>query len=163
VIPFYVHINFREKRWGNQEYKAIQRYWQHCAQKIERVVSLLFEFHCCYVRYDFHIKIMFGSSLPPVVCTCRTVHVLFTILPWYNWNIVESGVKHHKQHIYVISICLRIVVSITYCVFLRLVYRMLPVSLDCPLDISPCSVSSNVNTLPLHFSWYQSALKVTRK
>ena len=29
------------------------------------------------IRYDFHIKTMFGSSLPPVVC--RRAHVLFTL------------------------------------------------------------------------------------
>ena len=32
---------------------------------------------CCDVRYDFRIKTMFGSSLPPVVC--RRAHVLFTL------------------------------------------------------------------------------------
>jgi hypothetical protein len=31
---------------------------------------------CCDVRYDFRIKTMFGSSLPPV--NCRKTHVLFT-------------------------------------------------------------------------------------
>jgi hypothetical protein len=31
----------------------------------------------CDVRYDFHIKTMFGSSLPPVLC--RRVHILFTL------------------------------------------------------------------------------------
>jgi hypothetical protein len=29
---------------------------------------------CCDVRYNFRIKKMFGSSLPPVVC--RSAHVL---------------------------------------------------------------------------------------
>ena len=45
----------------------------------------------------------------------------------------------------VICACLRIVVSNTYCVvfFLRLVYPMLPVSLDCQFLIAP-SVFSNV-------------------
>ena len=32
---------------------------------------------CCYVLYDFSIKTLFGSSLPPVVC--RRAHVLFTL------------------------------------------------------------------------------------
>ena len=40
---------------------------------------------CCDVRYDFCIKMMFGSSLtlPPVVC--RRAHVLFTlfVLAWF--------------------------------------------------------------------------------
>ena len=31
---------------------------------------------CCDVRYDFRIKTMFSSSLPPVVC--RRAHVLIT-------------------------------------------------------------------------------------
>jgi hypothetical protein len=31
----------------------------------------------CDVRYDFRIKTMFGSSLPPVVC--RRAHVLITL------------------------------------------------------------------------------------
>ena len=57
-------------------------------------------------------KTMFGPSLPPVVCLCL---------------------------IHVICVCMRIVVSNTYCVvfFFRLVYRMLPVSLDCPCWIAP--------------------------
>ena len=32
---------------------------------------------CCDVRYDFHIKTMFGSSLSPVVC--RRIHILTTL------------------------------------------------------------------------------------
>jgi hypothetical protein len=32
---------------------------------------------CCDVRYDFHMKTTFGSSLPPVVC--MRDHVLFTL------------------------------------------------------------------------------------
>jgi hypothetical protein len=53
-------------------------------------------------------KTMFCSSLPPVVCRSPCL-------------------------IYVICGCFRIVVSQTFCfVCLRLVYFMLPVSLDCP-------------------------------
>jgi hypothetical protein len=67
---------------------------------------------CCAVHYDFHIKTMFGSSLPLVVC--------------------------RMMHVYA---CLRIVVSNTYCVlslfyFHRLVYLMLPVYLNSPFVIS---------------------------
>ena len=38
---------------------------------------------CCDVRYNFRIKTMFGSSLPPVVC--RRAHVLCTlfVLVWF--------------------------------------------------------------------------------
>jgi hypothetical protein len=76
-------------------------------------VSLRSEF-----RYDFRIKTIQGSSLPPVVC--RRVHVLFTLFVFvYVWHIV---------------LCF---------VFLRLVYPMLPVSLECPFVIS-LSVFSDV-------------------
>ena len=52
------------------------------------VLLCVFTFWVPYynVRYDFHIKTMFGSSLPPVVC--RRVHILFTRFLTY------SGVKY---------------------------------------------------------------------
>ena len=63
---------------------------------------------CCDVRYDFHIKTMFGSSLPPVVCrgahvlltmfgsslppvVCRRAYVLFM---FFYTLFVYSGVQH---------------------------------------------------------------------
>ena len=61
--------------------------------------------------------VMFGSSLPPVVC--RRAHVLFTLcifvcLQWCPTHIV-----------------------LCFCfVFLRLMYPVLPVSLDCPFLIA---------------------------
>jgi hypothetical protein len=74
--------------------------------------------------------IMYGSSIPPVSpVVCRRAHVLF----------------------YVVCVCLRIVVSNAYCVvcffvfFPRLVYPMLPVSLDCPFLISPSVFSDVIN------------------
>ena len=92
---------------------------------------------CCDVRYDFSINMMFDLSLPPVVC--RRAHVFFTLLVF----------------------ALRTLVSKTYCVvflfcFYRLVYPMLPVSMDFPLLIA-LSVFSNVyllrNTrLSIHFN-----------
>ena len=75
---------------------------------------------CCDVRYNFHIKTMFGSYLPPVVC--------------------------RSPLIYIICVCLRIVVSNTLCAlfcFSRHVYPILPVSLDCSIVIAP-SLLSNV-------------------
>jgi hypothetical protein len=39
--------------------------------------ALTFWVPCCYVLYDFSIKTLLGSSLPPVVC--RRAHVLFTL------------------------------------------------------------------------------------
>ena len=80
---------------------------------------------CCDVRYDFCIKMMFGSSLPSVVCRSLISYLRYL---WVFW---------------------RIVVSNTYCVVfivlfvLYFVYQMLPVSLDCPFVIVP-SVFSNV-------------------
>ena len=65
---------------------------------------------CCDVRYDFHIKTMFGSSLPPVVC--RRAHVLSTL---FVFVCVYWGPTH--------------IVSCFCFVFLCLVYHMLPVSL----------------------------------
>ena len=46
---------------------------------------------CCDVRYDFHMKTMFGLSLPSVVC--RRAHVLFTLfvfvrVKWCHTHIV---------------------------------------------------------------------------
>jgi hypothetical protein len=70
-------------------------------------------------NYNFHIKTMFGSSLPQIVC--RRAHVF----------------------IYIICVCLRIVVSNAYCVvFLRLVSPVLPVSLDCPFFVAPSVFST---------------------
>ena len=52
-------------------------------------VVLLFVFMfwvpCWDVRYDFRIKTMFGSSLPPVIC--GRAHVLFVLF-------AHSGVQH---------------------------------------------------------------------
>ena len=78
---------------------------------------------CCDIRYDFRIKSMFSSSLPPVIC--RRAHVLFTLFvfvcPW--WCPINR-------------------VLCFYFVLLSLVYPMLPVSLNCPFLIAP-SVFSN--------------------
>ena len=50
--------------------------------------------------------------------------------------------RTHNDHVYVVCVCLGIEVVNTYCVVLyfvvlRLVYPMLPVSLDCPFLIVP--------------------------
>jgi hypothetical protein len=68
---------------------------------------------CCDVCYNFRIKRMFGSSLPPVVC--RRAHFLFTLF-------VFVCIQWCPTHI-LLYFCF---------VFLCLVYPMLPVSLDCP-------------------------------
>ena len=49
-----------------------------------------FRVSCCNVCYDFLIKTMFGSSLPPVVC--RRVRVLFTLFVGIFVVFCYSGV-----------------------------------------------------------------------
>ena len=75
---------------------------------------------------------MFGSSLPPVVC--RRAYVLFTLFVF----VCTWWCPPH------IVLCLRVV-------FRRLVYSMLPVSLDCPFLITS-SVFSNVYLVIIIFS-----------
>ena len=73
---------------------------------------------CCDVRYDFRIKTMFGSSLPPVVC--RRAHVLFT---FFYTLFVYSGV----QHILCCGVVLFFFVLCTQCwQFLWIVHFLLP-------------------------------------
>ena len=79
-----------------------------------------------YLLSEFRIKMMFGSSLPPVVY--RRAHVLITLF-------VFACVLWCPTHI-VVCFCF---------VFLYLVYPMLPISLDCSFLIGR-SVFSNVYT-----------------
>ena len=110
---------------------------------------------CCDVQYDFRIKAMFGSFLPPVVCLiyvillcvftfrvlCCDVRFVFTssrlsylcspimclyVLSSVLWCPLRFPHKNDVRFvftssavvclIYVICVCLRIVVSNTYCV-----------------------------------------------
>ena len=92
-----------------------------------------------YLIYNFRIKTMFGSSLPPVVC--RRAHVLFTLLVfvWYLTHIV---------------LCF-------YFICLRVVYPMLPVSLNCSFLIAP-SVFSNVYIVYRMRFWNKKSLKIPK-
>ena len=78
---------------------------------------------CCDVRYDFHIKTMFGSSLCPVVC--RRVHILFTLF-------VRMPIVGYNTYCVVFVVFLWVLSS-----------SLLPVSLYCRFWIAP-SVFSNV-------------------
>jgi len=116
---------------------------------VVRVVMLCvlrFLVPCCDVRYDFSIKTMFGSSLPPVVC--RKSHVIFILFVLVNVWWCPTPIREHLDsppdvggvrvaHLYSF-LCFVLFVFI-----LCLVYPMLPVSLDCPFLIAP-SVFSNV-------------------
>jgi hypothetical protein len=84
---------------------------------VVQLCVLTFWVPCCDVRYDFRIITMFGSSLPPVVCG-RT-HVLFTL---FLLDCVWWCPTH-------------IVLYFSF-VFGRLVYPMLPFSLNFPFLLS---------------------------
>jgi len=73
---------------------------------------------------DLSIRTMFGSSSPPVVCRRAHVLIMLFVFVWVKWCPI---------HI-VLCFCF---------VFFRIVYPMLPVSVDCPFLFSP-SVFSNV-------------------
>ena len=115
---------------------------------------------CCDVRYDFYIKMILGSFLPPVVC--RRPHVIYMLFS-------HSGVRH----VFTIWVtrwvsCKRLtlrellasppflvgsvlLIFLIFCVVFLvlfvfvpcLLYTMFPVSLDSPLLIVP-SVFSKV-------------------
>jgi hypothetical protein len=77
--------------------------------------GLKYSIPCCDVRYDFHIKTMFCSSLPLVVC--RRVHVLFTLFVF-----AHSGV----QHILCCIFALFVFGLVSCCQFLWIVHFWLP-------------------------------------
>ena len=56
---------------------------------IQWLCVFMFRKPCCDVRYDFHGKTMFGSSLHSVVCS-RRAHVLFTLFVF----VAYGGVQH---------------------------------------------------------------------
>ena len=73
----------------------------------------------CYesLRSEFRVVMvvaMFSSSLPPVVC--MKAHVLFTLFVFVQFVFTSSCLYEGSRLIYVICVCLRIVVSNTYCV-----------------------------------------------
>ena len=78
---------------------------------------------CCDVRYDFNIKSMFGSSLPPVAC--RRNHVLFTLFVFAYW-------------------CPTPIVFCFCFVLLRLVNPVLPFFQDCLFSIAPLALSNSL-------------------
>ena len=90
-------------------------FWVLC---IVLVCIFVFGVPCCGVRYDVRMKAMFGLYLFPVVC--RRVHILFTlfVFVWVWWS---------PTHV-VLCFCFA---------FLRIMYPMLPVSLDCLFFIIP--------------------------
>jgi hypothetical protein len=86
---------------------------------------------CCDIRYDFRIKTMFGSFLPPI--GCKRVHVLFMLFVFICTLWCPTYI--------VLCVCFAC---------LLLVCHILPFSLDCLFLISP-SVFSNVFFFKLTF------------
>jgi hypothetical protein len=91
-------------------------------------------------------------------CTC-VKHTYLYNMPSRSIVTQTIDIREGWCLIYVTYVCLRIVVSNTYCVdfcfvFLRLVYPMLTVSLDCPFLIVPSIFSSLFIYLCLHYFFY---------
>jgi hypothetical protein len=103
------------------------------------VVLCVFTFWvpCGDVRYNFHIKSMFDSSLPSVVCWRAQILFMLLVFVWFVFTF--SCLLEGSNLVYVISVYLHLVVSNTYCVVFLfcLSSSMLPVSLDCPFLIAP--------------------------
>ena len=106
---------------------------------------------CCDVRYDFNIKAMFGSSLPPVAFRMAHVYLRYTSKCYtsmcYTSKCYTS--KCYTSMCYT-SMCLfahsgvqHILCSVVFCFSSSCVPVMLPVSLDCQILIAP-SVFFNV-------------------
>ena len=103
---------------------------QYCSSFLVFYVVLLCVFTflvpCCDVRYDFHIKTMFRSPLPLVVC--RRAHVLLRFCICL--------------HILMCSILLLLIFLVLCCVLALFVFdlcrtcQLLPVSLDFPFLFS---------------------------
>jgi hypothetical protein len=114
-----------------------------------------FWFTCCNVSYDFRIKIMFGSSLSPVVCS--RVHVLFMLFVfacalWCPTHIMLCVLLCFSSSSVHTWLFLRFSLTFIYFV-LYLVCPMLPVSLDCLFLIAP-SIFSHVY-LKNNYGWRQ--------
>ena len=88
-----------------------------------------------------HYLCLFGSSLPPVVC--RRAHVLFMLFVFVRFIFTSSFCRRaHVLFTLFVFHCIRCP-HILHCIFLCLVYPMLPVSLNCPFLIAP-SIFFNV-------------------
>jgi hypothetical protein len=128
-------------------------------------VSLCSEFPCCNVHSDFCIK-----HNVRFVFTCSFVEGPMSYLR-YLCLFVHSGVQHKWYCVFALfsSSCVPYVASFSVfffvlcticcqflCVFLRLVYHMLPVSLDCPFVIAPSVFCNIYLTMDYFFgiSWW---------
>jgi hypothetical protein len=112
---------------------------------------------CCDVHYDFRIKTMYDLSLPPVVagllsymfcyicvCLCTVVSNTCCVALCFSSSCVPYVVLPCVFLLFFFVLCTLCCVALCFSfVFLRLVYPMLPVALDCPLLVAPL-VFSNI-------------------
>jgi hypothetical protein len=80
------------------DFLILWRTWWSLFQK--RVVRLTF-WCLCFIVYSYNVCqwLLIGRWFSPVVSANY-----ITWPPWYNWNIVESGVKHHNPYIFLFSV-----------------------------------------------------------
>ena len=66
----------------------------------------LFSEKCQITKYEFsadtsHILVWYCTDPSLILINlpliCYVFKVIRNILPWYNWNVVESGIKHHNR------------------------------------------------------------------
>ena len=95
----------------------------------------------CYdICYDFHIKKMFGSFLPPVIC--RRAHVLFMLF-------VYSGVQHILCCVFVLFF---FVLCTQCCQFLSIVRFCLPLRYSLTFILN--NNSSTIEKIIIKFGWF---------
>ena len=101
-------------------------WWGPCCSSFEGffcvVILCVFTFcvPCCDVRYDFRIKTMFGSSLPPIVCRWFMSYWRYLCLFAY------SGVQHILRCVFIFVFCT------LCCQFLWVVQVWLPIRYSLP-------------------------------
>ena len=99
------------------------------------------------------LHLLKGLNCPRIVPP-RMICLIF----YLTTNKIYSSLKEGSCLIYYICVCLRIVVSNTYCcyVFLRLAYLMLPVSLECLLLIASSVLSLSLTHSLSLSSWCEA-------
>jgi len=100
---------------------------------------------CCGVR----MGVMFGSSLPSVLCGRAYVLFVFVCIRWCPMCLdcmIGMVVSYKRQELIFLFLTLLVFCGVLLVLFVFLLcflYPILPVSLDCPFFIAP-SVFSNV-------------------